>query len=121
MKVSKKLKLPNYSCTVEIIVSDEINSIVNNIYSKNKIDERFTDAVEGILITLDISTYYLILNTKYLTHNTIAHEVYHASRKVTEDREIQDEESQAWLAGYIAAEVYKFIEKKKFIVTHGRY
>jgi hypothetical protein len=34
--------------------------------------------------------------------------------EVTEDRDIVDEESQAWLMGYLAQETYKFIAKNSF-------
>lgn len=93
---------------------------MNKIYKKYKWKDVFTDVVEGVLIAIDLNNYYLLISTKYITHNTIAHEVYHSIVRVTEDRGIEEEEAQAWLGGYITAEIYKFIEKKKLIITHGR-
>lgn len=112
MRNSKKLKLPTYNCNLIIIITDSLKKEVNSIYKRLKHKEIFDEEAEGILLTLDIDNYYLIYDTQYLSHNTIAHEVYHAVVKVTEDRDIVDEESQAWLAGYLTEEVYKFIIKK---------
>ena len=53
-----------------------------------------------------------------MTHNTIAHEIYHVVVRVTEDRDIVDEESQAWLAGLITEKMYKFITLKNMEVKH---
>lgn len=116
---NKKFKLPTYACSVEIIITDKLSDEVNKIYKKHKFDDKFTDVAEGVVITIDIDKYYIILSTKYLSHNTIAHEVYHAAVRITEDRSISDEEAQAWLAGHLTEEVYKFIEKKKLTITHG--
>jgi len=120
IKFSKRLKIPTYNCEINIIITDEICKEVNKIYKKHKQNEIFNDTVEGIVITIDLNTYYLLLDTKYLTHNTIAHEVYHSIVRVTGDRGIEEEEAQAWLGGHMTSEIYKFIEKKKLIVTHGR-
>jgi hypothetical protein len=119
VKYNKKIKLSTYACSIEIIVTSNIIDEVNKIYKKHKFDEIFADVVEGVVVTIDLDKYYIVLSTKYLTHNTIAHEVYHAAVRITEDRSISDEEAQAWLAGHLTEEVYKFIEKKKLNITHG--
>lgn len=56
---------------------------------------------------------------KYLSHNTIAHEVFHAVMKITEDRDIKDEEAQAWLVGHITGDIYKFLKKKVIEISNG--
>jgi hypothetical protein len=120
MKVSKKIKLSTYNCNVDIIITDAVIPEVNRIYKKHKIAEKFEDTVEGVVISPDMDYYYIILTPRYLTYNTIAHEVFHAVIKITEDRDVEDEEAQAWLCGHITTETYKFIEKKNFKVSHGR-
>lgn len=120
MRISKKLKLATYSCNMEIIITDNLPLEVDKIYKKHKFDEKFTDTAEGVVVSISLDNYYLIIDFKYLTHNTIAHEVYHTAVKVTEDRGVIDEEAQAWVSGYITAEVYKFLEKKNLKITHGR-
>jgi hypothetical protein len=114
MKKSRTFKLATYNCNVIFIITEELKKEVNRIYKKHSNKEIFNDEAEGILITLDIDNYYIVLDTQYLSHNTIAHELYHAVVKVTEDRDIVDEESQAWLMGYLTEEVYKFIDKNNF-------
>lgn len=119
MKLAKQLKITTYNCVINIIITDDVCKEVNKAYKKHSIKESFNDVVEGIVLSIDLNTYYLILNIKYLTHNTIAHEVYHSIVRVTEERGIEEEEAQAWLGGHITGEIYKFIEKKKLTVTHG--
>ena len=112
MKIKKEIKLPTYNCSIELIITDNIQRVANSIYQKNNIKDRLDYEVEGVVLTLDIDKYYLIFSPQYLSHNTIAHEIYHAVVRVTEERDVVDEEAQAWLSGHITSEVYKFIIKK---------
>lgn len=112
----KNLKIPVYNCVLQFIVTDQLMDEVNRIYKKLDILELFVDQAEGCFITADIDMYMLILDIKYLTHNTIAHEVYHAVVRITEDREITDDEQQAWLCGWITENLYKFMSKKNLTV-----
>jgi hypothetical protein len=121
MKISKLINLPTYSCTLTIIITDQIKTESKKVYKKHTIeDDDDEEENEGLLITTNDANYFLIVDIRYLTHNTIAHEIYHATVRITEDRNVVDEEAQAWLCGHITTEVYKFIEKKKLIVTHGK-
>jgi hypothetical protein len=117
MRKSKKLHLATYNCNVVITTTDDLRGEVNAIYKKLKSKEVFDSEAEGILLTLDIDNYYVIFDIEYLSHNTIAHELYHTVVKVTEDRDIVDEESQAWLMGYLTQETYKYISKNDFKLT----
>lgn len=81
--------------------------------------DTFGAEAEGAVVMIGIEKYYLLLHKDFLTHNTIAHEVFHAAVRVTEDRDVTDEEAQAWLAGHLTAEIYKFLDKKKLEVKHG--
>lgn len=117
MTKRKTIKLQTYNCNLIVIVTDELKSVVNGIYKKLKHKETFDQEAEGILITIDIDNYYVVFDTEYLSHNTIAHELYHAVVKVTEDRDIIEEEAQAWLMGYLSEVVYKYIQKNSFKIT----
>jgi hypothetical protein len=120
MKVTNTIKLPMYNCEVVFIVTDQIKLESKKIYKKYKLKDEDEDGEnEGILISPEIDRYFLLIDTKYLTHNTIAHEIYHGVVRVTEDRGIVDEEAQAWLAGHLTGVIYKFLDKKKFEVKHG--
>jgi len=120
MKSNTIIKLPTYSCQVIITITDQLRVESDKIYKKYKLTNEDDEGEnEGILISPEIDKYFLLIDIKYLSHNTIAHEIYHAVVRVTEDRGIVDEEAQAWLCGHITGVVYKFLEKKNFIIKHG--
>lgn len=122
MKIRRTIKLTTYSCELVFMVTDDIKLESNKIYKKYKLknEDSESEENEGLLLNPDISKYFLIIDLKYLTHNTIAHEIYHAAARVTKHRGVIDEEAQAWLCGHLTAEVYKFLDKKKIKITHGR-
>jgi hypothetical protein len=120
MKAVTKVKLDTYHCNVVFIITNDLNHHVNGIYKKLKSKESFNGEAEGILLTLDIDNYYVLFDVCYLSHNTIAHEIYHCVVKVTEDRDIVDEEAQAWLAGYLTEKMYDFVQKKKFSIIKSK-
>jgi hypothetical protein len=120
MKAVKKIiKIDTFSCKIEFIVSYDMVKDINNIYRKYNIDATFDGDAEGMLLTGNDGAYYLLIDPLYLTHNTIAHEIFHAVIRITNDRDITDEEACAWLTGYITEVVYKFLELKKINVKHG--
>lgn len=118
MRNSITIKLETYSCKLIMVVTDNIKSETKKICSKYKIDIEDGED-EGIFITADMGNYYLLIDNKYLSHNTIAHEIYHAVVGITEDRGVTDEEAQSWLCGHITEQMYKFIEKKNLQIKHG--
>jgi hypothetical protein len=119
MKQFFKIKLPTYSCELYFYVSDALNNEVNKAYKKYKVGEKFEESAEGVLFSPDIDKYILFIDVKYLSHNTLAHEIFHAVMKITKDRDINDEEAQAWLIGHITGDVYKFLNKKNITVING--
>jgi hypothetical protein len=119
MKATTTIKLETYSCVLVIIVTDQLKSESKKIYKKYSMDAGDESEDEGVFITTDITKYFLLIDTKYLSHNTIAHEIYHAVVGITEDRGITDEEAQSWLCGHITGVMYKFLEKKKLEIKHG--
>lgn len=125
MRKTTTIKIETYNCSVVFVVSSELSKEITKVYSKYKVKdneyklEDIKDGNEGILMSPDIDKYYLMIDLEYLTHNTIAHEVYHAVVRITEDREVTDEEAQAWLCGYITGAFYRFLDKKELKVIHG--
>jgi len=116
---STTLKLPTYDCKLIIKVVDTVSGEAVKLYKKFKIKEDFGGEAEGAMISPNLGIYYLLVGKNYLTHNTLAHEIFHAAVRVTEDRGVTDEEAQAWLAGHITATIYKFLDKKKLTIKHG--
>lgn len=113
MNYSKIVSISTFSCKLKIIITDNINKNTKNIYKKYNITYNENIELEGVFISTNGEIYYLLINEKYLTHNTIAHETFHASCAIAEDRDIEDEETKAWLCGYITQNIYDFIKLKK--------
>lgn len=118
-KFVKHIKMPMYNCTVHCIITDSMDDVVNGIFKKYKLERDVSGAAEGMVLSPDITDYYLLIDINYLSHNTISHELHHAVIKLTEDRGIVDQETQAWIAGHIAGTLYKFLDKKNITVKHG--
>jgi len=119
MTSSCKIKLLTYSCNLTLIATDQPKIEIAKVYKKHKLKNEVDYEIEGIFLSPKTNDYFLILSLRYLTHNTIAHEMYHAATRICEDREIKDEEAKAWLVGYVTGEMYKFLEKKNLQVKHG--
>lgn len=119
MNTKRTLSLPMYNCKVYFMVTSELSNEVNKLYKKNKLPEMFVDEAEGVMVSFNIDSYYVIIEDKCLTYNTIAHEVHHLITRISEDRGIEDEEAEAWLSGHLSEEIYKFLDKKKIAVKHG--
>lgn len=119
MRVSRTLQIPTYSTKLVIIVSDDVVQEINKVYKKYGINKVETAEPEGVMMTNDLDCYYLILNTSYLTYNTITHETFHVMMHMTRDRGIFEEEAQAWLIGYINQAVFKILDQKKLLIKHG--
>ena len=119
MRATTTIKTSTYSCEVIIIITDQLKLEAAKLYKKYKMKVAEDDGEnEGLLITIG-AKYYLLIDTKYLSHNTIAHEIYHAAVRVTEDRGVTDEEAQAWVCGHITGSTYKFLSKKNIPIKHG--
>lgn len=112
MLVKKTLNIETFTCKVNLIISDTLKKEIAKIYNKYKVPYD-NDEVEGIVISGDIGLYYILIDLNCLSHNTIAHEIYHLVVRITEDRYVMDQETQAWLCGYITETIYNFIKLKK--------
>jgi hypothetical protein len=119
MTYSTTLNLETYSCQLMFIITDQLKKEKNKISKKHTLELIDDGEDEGVFILTDMTKYYLLIDIKYLSHNTIAHEIYHSVVGITEDRGVTDEEAQSWLCGHITGKIYKFIEKKNLQVKHG--
>jgi len=119
IKHIKSVKLPMYNCVSYFVITNNLDKYVNNIYKKYNQISDFEGEAEGVVVSPDISDYYIIIDLKYLSYNTIAHEIYHAVVRITEDRDIVDEEAQAWLCGHLSETAYRFIKKKNLSIQYG--
>ncbi len=119
MRTKGTLNISPFSCKLHFIVTDELQKEMNKLYKKYKDGEKFDIEVEGCVFSPCMYDIYMVIDTKYLTHNTISHEIFHVVNNIQKDRDIVDEESGAWLIGYVSEFVYKFLKKKKIDVNDG--
>ena len=100
-----------YGCSVQFIVCGDAQKECDKLSKKNK-GEPLNGPVEGAVVSFSMKKYYLFLDHKYVSHNTISHEIFHLVMDIAEDRLIEDQEAVAWLVGYITEEMYKFLKIK---------
>lgn len=113
----KVIKIPIYGCKVHFILSSNIVKEINKISKKLKQPFSIDCEPEGIVFYFDLSEYFIIINDLYLTHNTLSHEIYHLTNKITVPRDITDEESQAWLCGNLTEDIYNFLCLKEKLIS----
>jgi hypothetical protein len=76
-----------------------------------------SDVLDCEGVTMGYNKSYIVALVKNkISHNLIAHELFHLAQMVTKDIDIEDEESQAWLNGYVTENVYKLLHKKNIEV-----
>lgn len=119
MKTTNTLKLSTYTCQLVLVVTDQLDTEVNALYKKNKLSEVFDLDAEGVMVSFNMSKYYLIIDVDCLSHNTIAHECFHVVNRIMQDRDIRDEEAGAWIAGHVSSFIYKSINKKNLTIKNG--
>lgn len=112
MEVKDLFNVDVYCCNVEVIFTDDIEKIVEEL------DELYGDAenlhhAEGFVYANTSELYYLVFDNRYLSHNTVGHELFHLACMITADRDIEDEEARCWLNGYLHSTTYKLIKEHK--------
>lgn len=109
----KTIHIKLYDCSIKLIVTGNINQYLKGLYKKHKQTYQNDNNLAGIFDTFDLDKYYIVLNIKHLSINLVSHEIYHLVRRLSRDRNISNEESIAWLMGFISEEVYKFLKTKE--------
>jgi hypothetical protein len=119
MYLSCTFPIKMYDTKVQFIVTSDIVKVANRIqaYHKAGVIWEQSDAPAGCMILCSMSKYYMLINSDYVTYNTICHELYHCTCGIAYDRGIHEEESRAWIQGYIGNQIFKFIEAKKIDLT----
>jgi hypothetical protein len=114
MNISKIIKLPLYDCKVKLIITEDALDTVNKLHKKYKIERSDNDYIAGMMFSANMDLYVIVIDFKFLTYNTLQHEQFHAVMSITADRNIFEEEQRAWLSGYLAQEIYNWLNKKEF-------
>ncbi len=109
--MQRKIRLKPYECTILLVISDKFIRDAKK-YEKyfDMEPEEYSEKNEGVTMW-NSKEYATVINSNHLTHNTIAHEMFHLTCKIGGDRDINEEESRAWLCGYITEEFYKLLDK----------
>jgi hypothetical protein len=117
MRIVKKIRVNTYNCNILFVLTNEMAKSEKHLQKKyakgTLIPGTAAEEAEGITITVDGSLYITMIDVKYLNHNTIGHELFHATKRIAEDRDITDEESCAWLMGFLCEEFYKFLGSER--------
>lgn len=115
--ITKIFKIPTYDCKLQLVISDDARETINKLHKKHNIKMIYKDPLEGMMFTVAMDVYHLIIDKSYVTYNTINHESFHATMAITADRNIFEEESRAWLAGWIGQQIYKFLESRNIKIN----
>ena len=107
----KKLKLPQYECVVQLEIVPDVPKRLSILYKKYKVPVEAGTGYDGVCFAPTLKEYYIIYRESELSHNLIAHELWHCVNRIHEDRDIEDEEAGAWLSGYLTGDVYKALRK----------
>lgn len=119
MEMTSVLKLDTYECKLVFVVTDDLQKKVRKLYKKHHIEQEEEVEAEAMMISPTMEVYYVIIDAEYLTHNTVAHELFHVVNSILQDRDIHDEETGAWLSGHLSNFIYNSANKKKLTITNG--
>ena len=109
-----KIKISVYEADVQLIVVDSMTEL-QDFFMKKGLSIADVLNCEGLTIGYEKS-YFVVLVKQFINHNLIAHELFHLAKMLTKDIDIDDEESQAWLNGYVTEQVYKILNKKNITI-----
>lgn len=101
-----------YGVLLDLRICKDIKRSVRAVCKKKNLEIGLEDNFGGMVLPLDINNYILFLSSDYVDYDTLFHEIYHCTRFIGESRFIKDEESFAWLQGYIGNEIMKCLKDK---------
>lgn len=123
----KKIKIDVYDCNISFVLTTEGYNTVHSLFKKHdQMDRWETEGVKnnnfsGFAFDATLNDYYIIFNKLYpIDHHTITHEIWHLVHYMFEHRGIienRDHEAGAWVSGYLAKEIYKFLNTKKIKIV----
>ena len=115
--LSECFSIDIYETTIILMIGDSIE-IINKYVNDNITKVDLLDT-EGCVFENHFEggfQYYIVLVRGKLTHNLIAHEVFHLSSSILRTINITDEEATAWVIGYITELLYDFLKSKQIII-----
>lgn len=119
MRKTKTFNLDIYNCKIVMIITDDTIEEEHKLRQKYEGTNGDDEDTDGFCLNFSNATYHIIFKHEAISHNLIAHECLHLTKAITEDRHIEDEESQAWLMGYVCSLIYEALDKEKIKIKHG--
>lgn len=112
----KKINLAIYEAVVNIRVVDSMQDMQDYLDKKTKSLVDITDSCGCVFDLQGVKglEYYVVYEKDKLTINLISHEVYHLAVRILTNINITDEESTAWLVGYLTETIYKVLRQKNY-------
>lgn len=101
-----------YDTKVQFIVTKNAKRYVNNLYRRHNIKDVYNSDIAGVMFTMEMNMYRIIIDENFLSYNTIIHELFHCIMAITYDRIITDEEARAWLIGDLGQKILRFLQDK---------
>lgn len=117
------IKIPIYGCTCKIIISKDIEKVINKYAKKKKWDKdayiKDGAQVHGYAVSNEnLTEYYVFYSSESATVNYLIHEISHLVDYILGERDIEDKgEAKAYLIGYISEKVFDFVFKKSLLIN----
>lgn len=119
MYIRKTFTSEKFDSKVTFIISSNIMEAHKKIYKKHNIKEsiiedetRATKGYEGAVLIPTSSYYYILIDSKYLSYDTITHEIYHCARRMCTIHSNYSEEEQATTAGWLGSKIFNLLKEK---------
>lgn len=112
---SRMFLIPIYGYSIEIVATESVEKSYNKPSRLKRLQGTFSGDVWGLHAYCG-SKSTLFFSIEGLTHNTIAHECFHATNWVSSYFGInkdKSDEAVAWLNGYIAELIYSCLKSWK--------
>lgn len=117
MRISKTFHIKIYDTDLKFIICPDMEKEFNSIARvKKDLNFAFSGDAAGLAFPYYTYEYYILLRDDMVSHSFISHEVLHTVERITKDRGIRDEETRAYLCGYITRLIYIFLKKKRIKV-----
>lgn len=116
------IKIPIYDCNAHIIISSDIEKVVNRYVKKKKWDTdlMITDhQINGLTVTdTHMKDYYMFLDIEGVTVNILTHEISHLVDYIMRERDAgEDGEAKAYLTGFVSEKIFDYIFKKELLIN----
>jgi len=99
------------------IVSDIKKKIKTLLKKRNEQMHDYDGDAAAVTFCLKNADYFIIIKDKYITNYYISHEILHVTEHILNDSSIKDEETKAYIVGYITEKIYNFLISKNIKIA----